>query len=45
MCKFSHRIVFSSSWSRVEQAMKMDDDWQQQAQSPTNYGQNKRHRL
>lgn len=22
------RVVFSSSWSRVEQAMKLDEDWQ-----------------
>ena len=28
MRKSSSRIVFSSSWSRVRQAIELDDEWQ-----------------
>ena len=34
MRRTSHRVVFSSSWSQVKQAMNMDDDWPQLAQNP-----------
>ncbi len=43
MRKTSHRIVFSSSWSRVKQAAEADIDWQFQAlwdiENPRNRGQ------
>ena len=31
MRKSSSRIVFSSSWSRVRQAIELDDEWQYMA--------------
>ena len=44
MRKMTHRVVFSSSWSRVEQALAIDEDeWQIDA-PVTNCGQNMRNR-
>ena len=42
--KISHRTVFSSSWTRREQAEKLDE-WQNQARKATNCGQSTRHRI
>lgn len=41
--KTSHRTVFSSSWTRREQAEKLDE-WQIMARKATNCGQSTRHR-